>query len=172
MRTRRICLFLFVFSSIAFAKETEIGDKRNRISMNFDPLVPWILLGHGHPSELRYDRLIQYNASISGLAYYDLFGNLNYGLIEYAFGIGIKKYFWGQFQRFSIGPQFLYHTSGSGVTKTETYFAPLILGYTWQWNHLSLGAEAGSGPSLYDVGGKLEKWGAGIQFGLYMGVIF
>lgn len=144
----KIIFAVLILAGLAASKEANIEGKDNKISVNWGPLIGY-WAGDGYiPLRINYERYWKHNISFGGY--------LGTSLIDekedkhtYEFEIGIRKYFWGHYQRFSIGllPFTQIRDYPFGVKVIDATI-PILVGYTWQWSYLFTGIEAGFGPGI------------------------
>jgi hypothetical protein len=144
-------VFTLILSATVFAKEANIEGKDNKISVNWGPLIGY-WAGDGHfPLRINYERYWKRNISFGGYLGTTLIEDST-ELKVYEIEIGARKYFWGRFQRFSVGVlPFIHVRDYPYPLKAIDTAIPMLIGYTWQWSRIFTGIEAGFGPGFSTV---------------------
>jgi hypothetical protein len=139
---------ILIMAGIAMGKVANIDGKDNKVSVNWGPLIGY-LAGDGYiPLRINYERYWDHNISLGGY--------LGMSLIDekgdrpnYELAVGARKYFWGHFQRFSIGLlPFANIRNRDFGAKTVDAGIPFLVGYSWQWSRVFTGIETGFGPGI------------------------
>lgn len=171
---------VLVLTNDLSAAQADIGERRNRLSFNYDALFYDIGLKRGLGTELNYDRFLPGNFSLPVFVSYNFYSQFAHDETDLALGLGIKRFFFGRYQRLSLAPMLVYARNsiddGFSIRTNEAILIPIMKGYTWQWSKVSTGVEAGGGPGWFSGSytGSNKKWSFGLamHWGLNVGFLF
>ena len=137
-------LFLFSAHSIAICQQKDAVEHANRLSFRAGYLIGYRSDGN-FPLVLDYERLIARNFSLGGSAGIQLVSD--HGAKYYLGQVSVRKYFFGDYRRLSVGTHVFDRYDNSIVDETAAGVT-FQLGYLWQWKYLFLSFEGGLGPAF------------------------